>query len=307
MSSTNEPAAASASEPSQHSSHHSRTHPDGFVLSHLSRDFFTAYYQQQHQQTVSDQEILTLVNQAHDTAIAHKHAYRCIREYQFCYPRVMLHPHYQQLIQHNAKVAEVRVLDVGSCMGTDLRQMLLHGVKPEHALGLELNQDLIDIGLDVLYNDRSILQSSFATQDVLADDFLSNSQLSTFHTDGIDVIYCGSVYHLLEETPTHVLSKHLYQLLKPGGVLFGRTVGSLDATQPVVGGWNGLARFLHSADTFKRMLLQYGFVDVEFVPTASDMGHNNPVKVAHGKDDSDDNLERKGTGMHAFYARKAHV
>ena len=115
------------------------------------------------------------------------------------------------------------------------------------------------------------------------------------------------MYHLLDEAPTHTLSQHLYKLLTPGGVLFGRTVGSLDDTRPAMADWNGRSRFLHSADTFKRMLLQYGFVDVEFVPTDSDMGPNNPVKVTHGDFEKGDNLERKGTAMHAFYARKAHT
>ena len=307
MSSSDSTSASSTTDTSQHASRWPRSHPDGFVLSHLSRDFFQAYYQHQHHRSITDEEILALVNQAHNTAIARAHPYRCIKEYQFCYPRVMLHPHYSQLVQHNSKVGEVRVLDVGSCMGSDLRQMILHGVKPEHALGLELEQDLIDLGLDVLYKDRPVLQSSFTTQNVLADDFMSNTQLAAFHSAGVDLVYCGSVYHLLDEAPTHTLSKHIYKLLKPGGVLFGRTVGSLHDTRPTLADWNGRQRFLHSADTFKRMLLQYGFVDVEFVATESDMGPNNPLKVAHSDFEKEDNLERKGTAMHAFYARKAHT
>ena len=305
MSSSDSTAASSTNDSSRHASHSSTSHPHGFVLSHLSRDFFQSYYQQQHHRAIADDEILSVVNQAHNAAIAKAHPYRCIKEYQFCYPRVMLHPHYQQLIQHNAKVGEVRVLDVGSCMGSDLRQMILHGVKPEHALGLELEQDLIDIGLDVLYKDRSLLQQSFTTQNVLDDHFLSsNSQLAAFHSAGIDLAYCGSVYHLLEEAPTHTLSQHLYKLLKPGGVLFGRTVGSLDDTRPVNADWNGRSRFLHSADTFKKMLLQYGFVSVDFVPTQTDVGASNPLKVTTG---DYGNLESKGTAMHAFFARKAHT
>ena len=181
------------------STSHSHPHPHGFVLSHLCRDFFLAYYRHTHNRTITDADILTLVNRAHDAAIARAHPYRCIKEYQFCYPRVMQHPHYAQLFQHNANVGQVRVLDVGSCMGSDLRQMILHGVKPVHALGLELEQDLIDIGLDVLYDDRAQLQHSFITQNVLDDNFLSNRQLANFHSAGIDVIYCGSVYHLLDE------------------------------------------------------------------------------------------------------------
>ena len=313
MSSSNDTAAPSSAETSHHAHHSSSSsssssHPHGFVLSHLSRDFFSSYYQQQHHRAIADAEILQLVNQAHDQAVAKAHPYRCIKEYQFCYPRVMLHPHYAQLIQHNAKVGELRVLDVGSCMGSDLRQMILHGVKPEHALGLELEQDLIDIGLDGLYKDRAALQQSFTTQNVLDDGFLeSNSQFAAFHSAGIDVVYCGSVYHLLEEAPTHTLSAHLYKLLSPGGVLFGRTVGSLLDTRPVDANWNGRSRFLHSAHTFKTMLLQYGFVDVEFVPTGSDMGADNPVKVTSGEYAKGDNLERPDTGMHAFFARKAHT
>ena len=303
------PAPGSSSGSSPSGARWPRSHPDGFVLSHLSRDFFQAYYQQQHGRSIGDDEILALVNQAHDAAIVQGHPYRCIAEYQFCYPRVMLHPRYASLVQRPPDgVGSLRVLDVGSCMGSDLRQMLLHGVQPGNALGLEREQALIDIGLDVLYRDRPALQHSFTSQDVLAADFLtSNSQLAAFHEAGIDVIYCGSVYHLLDEEDSRTLSRHLYQLLKPGGVLFGRTVGSLDETKAVTADWHGRPRFLHSAGTFTAMMLQYGFVDATFEPTASDMGPSNPVGVTHaGFEATGNNLEQHATAMHAFYAKKAH-
>ena len=55
------------------------------------------------------------------------------------------------------------------------------------------------------------------------------------------------------------------------------------------------------------MLLQYGFVDVEFVATGSDTGRANPLQVQSGEFGGDNDWERKGTTMHAFYARKAHT
>ncbi len=138
---------------------------------------------------------------------------------------------------------------------------------------------------------------------MLDDDFLSNGQLAAFHAAGIDVVYCGSVYHLLDEAATHTLSKHLYKLLAPGGVLFGRTVGSLHDTAPAVADWKSKPRFLHSADTFKRMLLQYGFVDVEFVPTDPTWASTIRSKCRATASTS----SSIDTGMHAFYARKAHT
>ena len=270
----------------------------GFTLSHDARDFLTAYYATFHQRQLTDDDILAHVNAAHDQAMK-AHPYRCIAEYRFTYPRVAYHPHYTRLIQHNPSVASLRVLDVGSCMGSDLRQMLLHGVAPRNALGLELVQHFIDVGLDTLFQDRALLARAFTAHNILSPHPHTHPALKAFLDEApLSLVYCGSVYHLLLEEDTHTLTRHVYHLLPPGGEFFGRTVGSAHPLEPISrASWNGQLRFLHSTATFTAMCLQYGFIDVEFVQTGSDVGQcEGPQGFQGGEHKS---------AFYSFYARKA--
>ena len=269
----------------------------GFTLSHDARDFLTAYYATFHQRRLTDADIVALVTAAHDEAAKH-HPYPCILEYRFTYPRVAYHPHYTRLIQHNPSVASLRVLDVGSCMGSDLRQMLLHGVAPRNALGLELVQHFIDVGLDTLFQDRALLARAFTAHNILSPHPHTHPALKAFLDEApLSLVYCGSVYHLLLEEDTHTLTRNVYELLAPGGHLFGRTMGSSHRLEPSRRGvWNGQLRFLHSSATFTAMCQRCGFVDVEFVQTGSD--------VADGAPDPFEGAEHR-SAFHSFYARKA--
>ena len=270
-----------------------------FVLTPEAREFFLAYYSRYHQRQLSDDEIVSLVSEAHRLAMQ-THPYRCVKECRFSTPRIMRHPRYAQLVQRHPDPASLRVLDIGSCMGSDVRQLLLHSVSPQRVLGLELERDFIDIGLDVLFQDRGSLSSAFIAHDILTPDFLSQPTLTAFRDAGIDLIYAGSVYHLLLQPDTVALTQHSYELLKPGGVFFGRTVGSLHPVDPVDVHWIGKPRFLHSAATFTAMMQQCGFAEVEFAPVPSDMddsGNSDDSNVSGGG-------RQHSTGMFAFYARK---
>ena len=274
----------------------------GFTLSPEARSFFTSYYSTFHHRALSDADIVGLVTAAHDRALP-THPYRCIREYRFSYPRIMRHPRYSALIQQHPSPATLRLLDIGSCMGSDLRQALLHRISPLNILGLELEQDFIDTGLDVLFQDRALLPpTTFIAHNILQPNPTSHPTLKAFlDAQPLDLIYCGSVYHLLQEADTHTLTRHVYSLLPPGGVFFGRTVGSSHASEPnAAAAWNGVGRFLHSKATFTKMAQDVGFVDVEFVETESDVDDTQSGGDQWGFQGG----EHK-SAFFAFYARKA--
>ena len=265
-----------------------------FRLTPDARIFFSSYYSTFHHKQLTDEEIIALVESVHDKALK-TWPYRCVQEYRFSYPRVRLHPQYASLVLNNPQVSSLRVLEVGSCMGSDVRQMLLDGVKADNVLGLELEQGFIDLGLDALFCDRPTLGSAFAACNILESQPALLPALQTFLSVGPpSLAYCGSVYHLLGEQDTHTLTRHVYQLLAPGGVFIGRTVGSASG-QPVDVERGDQLRFLHTRESFTVMCLQYGFVDVQFVSTEeSDLSD-----VEHGR------MRRAGTGMMAFSAKKA--
>ena len=264
-----------------------------FRLTPDARTFFSSYYSTFHHRQLTDEEIVALVESVHDQALK-TFPYGCVQEYRFSHPRIRLHPRYASLVMHNPQVSTLRVVEVGSCMGSDIRQMLLDGVRPENVLGLELEQGFIDLGLDALFCDRPTLAHAFAACNILESQPALLPALQTFLSVGPpSLVYCGSVYHLLGEQDTHTLTRHVYQLLAPGGVFIGRTVGSGRSQPMPVGGGNQLG-FLHTRESFTAMCLQYGFVDVEFVNTEEDLGN----------DPEHERMRRAGMLLMAFFARK---
>ena len=47
-------------------------------------------------------------------------------------------------------------LDVGCCLGTDMRKLVFDGVPAQNLVGIELRQQYIDLGFD-LFRDRNRL------------------------------------------------------------------------------------------------------------------------------------------------------
>lgn len=72
---------------------------------------------------LNDDRINAQIKHAYDTALA-VHPYRCIRELRFSEPRITLHPELEGLLAGLAKqgkpIENVRFLDVGACLMTDL-------------------------------------------------------------------------------------------------------------------------------------------------------------------------------------------
>lgn len=173
-----------------------------------------------------------------------KRPYVCVLRGAFLQPRVMSHPNYSQIMARgltkpggaSGKTLDgKRILDLGCCMGTDLRQMLVDGAHPKLTCGVDFSADFIRLGF-VLFGDEARLGSAFQRVDILdgwhkphAD---SNDTRTVYpssaiswveqHAGSFDVIHCGAFLHTFEskEEVQEVL-RRIYRLLSPGGVCFG--------------------------------------------------------------------------------------
>lgn len=236
---------------------------------------------------LSTDESMSRINQAKKEA-AKKFEYKCINENRFAVVRVHDHDYYHKLQSNQLKhilrkdFNQLSILDIGCCFGTDLRAMILDGASSNHVFGVDLNSEYIDIGLDILFCDRDRMQNKFAVVDVLASRI--GGQSYTFDKrvqSGIDVVYCGSVYHLLDlqqqKRLTHVVSLILNaNPSRNGGLFIGRTAGSTEQ-RPFLRSTSQQSqlRYMHSVTSFRDMLTSEGFVDVDVKVQPIDMKSKN--------------------------------
>jgi hypothetical protein len=128
---------------------------------------------------------------------------------------------------------------MGCCMGTDLRRMICDGVNVKHAFGLDVNPGFFPLGHELFDDGNSPLKQQFFAIDVLRMESDSKSGPSATSTEakkaeflqrmerarlaaaldavhGVDVIYTGSVLHLLTCEQTERFAAAAFQWLKHG-------------------------------------------------------------------------------------------
>jgi len=188
-------------------------------------------------------------------------SYKCIKEWYFLLVRIQNNPYYNEIIKD---ASNKTYLDIGCCFGIDMRQLLIDGVNPQNICGVDIESNFIQSGFD-LFEDKHILSDRFIIANFLEEKFYE--QIIKKLGGPVDVIYAGSVIHLLEEKDIAKLVLTVFTLLKPGGVFLGQTAGSAHAgIQSLLMG----LKFLHSKDSLTSLLRETGFVDVQVNEHADD-------------------------------------
>lgn len=206
----------------------------------------------------------------------------CIQQFRFAIPRLTANPTYAQVIS-NPK--DKQWLDVGSCMGTDLRQLILEGFEPKNLYGLDISQELIDYGFD-LFMDKDNEKGGKGMNWICANIY-NNDSLHVDYIDKVpdleaaksgpvqdineykgkfDIISAGAVFHLFKEEEQADLAKRLSLLLseKKESTIFGHHVGlaqpGIYKSNPT---YNFYDIFAHSPESFRELWESLGFSDIK--------------------------------------------
>lgn len=112
-------------------------------------------------------------------------------------------------------------LDIGCCMGQDIRKLVYDGVPPENLCGSDLKSDFWDIGYD-LFLDKPTLNVKF----IEADVFDADSGLKELNGK-LSLVHATSFFHLFDWDGQVKAVKRVIELLKaePGVMIFGRQGG----------------------------------------------------------------------------------
>ena len=143
-----------------------------------------------------------------------------------------------------------RFLDIGCCLGQDIRKLVYDGVPGQNLAGAELNGGFIDLGYE-LFRDRDTLEARFVTADILDG---GGAALKEFEGQ-LDVVQLGMILHLFTWEQQVTAFEHAVKLLKPdtkGVAIIGQAVGNIDGLAS-----ESLQRkgtFRHNADTFRKLI-----------------------------------------------------
>ncbi|KAL7275047.1 hypothetical protein RUND412_002041 [Rhizina undulata] len=178
--------------------------------------------------------------------------YPCIGGFRFLKPSLATSPHYPRILSRLQSSQSAKLLDLGCCFGFDLRQAIFDGAPPHTLIGSDLQGEFLELGYD-MFLDREKLKDS-GIQFIPADIFDDASPL--FGLEGtIDVVHAGSFLHLFGWDGQVNAAKRIARLLKPGGILIGRSAANLN---PTLIKHKAGEMFLHNSESFEKMWGEVG-------------------------------------------------
>ncbi|KAH7132344.1 hypothetical protein B0J11DRAFT_521451 [Dendryphion nanum] len=178
--------------------------------------------------------------------------YPCLGQWGFLNLSIRQSSKYNDILER-VKAGD-KYLDLGCCVGQDIRTLVYDGAPSENTYGSDLEKEFMEVGYD-LFLDKQTLKTDFITADVLDP----NSELKQL--DGIiDIIHIASVLHLFDWDEQLEIAKRIIALLKAksGSLVVGRQTGNLTAGVMPPKSDTDKRRFLHNADSFVKLWDQAG-------------------------------------------------
>lgn len=150
----------------------------------------------------------------------------CVGGFSFIKFGLSLHPQYPRLLNRLcAPSSKDKLLDVGTCLGQELRKLIYDGVPSQNVYGTDIFPEYESIG-HALFRDAEKMQGHF----IAADLFDETPNTPLVKTEGSwDVVSVMMVLHMFDwEKQAHACRRILKLLAqKPGSLVVGTQAGSI--------------------------------------------------------------------------------
>ncbi|KAF2851674.1 hypothetical protein T440DRAFT_422227 [Plenodomus tracheiphilus IPT5] len=199
---------------------------------------------------VSSAEVVSHIKQVRDEAFK-IFPYPCLGYWGFLNFSIRQAPAYSEVLER-VKNGE-QLLDLGCCMGQDIRKLVFDGAPSENIHASDIKADFWAFGYE-MFLDKSTLQTPF----IEADIFDANSELKQL--DGkINIIHANSFFHLFDWDDQFKAAKRVVQLLKPvsGSMIIGRQGGKPEA-ESLAHVQKGQTAFWHNPESWAEMWEEVG-------------------------------------------------
>ncbi|KAL9045999.1 MAG: hypothetical protein Q9214_001059 [Letrouitia sp. 1 TL-2023] len=156
------------------------------------------------------------------------------------------------------------LLDLGSCLGQDIRKCIVDGAPAEQIFASDLFPEYEDLAYNFWRDRDKIPADHFIADNILADndDFVTGPLMTRFGPGQIDIISITMFLHLFDYLNQLKTAARLLRLLshKPGSMIVGSQAGSIIAGEqplkpPFDGTESGTRRtvFRHNPSSFERL------------------------------------------------------
>ncbi|KAK1760381.1 hypothetical protein QBC47DRAFT_4519 [Echria macrotheca] len=202
---------------------------------------------------IPDEEINNHVDAIRKKAFAVA-PYPCVGMFQFLdLSLVQQTPIYRSILERVR--AGAKFLDLGCCLGQEIRQLVHDGAPSANTFGSDLYGGFFAVGYD-LFADESRLETKFIAADVFDDA----SPLMELRGQ-MDIIYTGAFFHLFSLKEQEQIAERVVQLLAPqaGSMVVGRQSGSEEAGEfSRAGDKSGRSHFRHNSESWRELWKRVG-------------------------------------------------
>ncbi|KAH9950805.1 hypothetical protein B0H21DRAFT_721779 [Amylocystis lapponica] len=218
-----------------------------------------------------DAELRRRILEVQEEAYA-KYPYPCIHAFHYVSLFMSQNPAYPSVMAAAKSAPDTLFLDIGCCMGSDVRKLVFDGYPAARVLASDLRREYITLG-HTLYQDLDTCPIRFFTSDIfsLAPDASKSLTAPVRVPEVTDLaelrgalthIYVGALFHLFDEATQYALALRLAVLLRrsPGALVFGRHSGLEEAG--MIDDHLGRTRYGHSPESWVHMW-KHVFVEVE--------------------------------------------
>ncbi|TCD65128.1 Mitochondrial ATPase complex subunit atp10 [Steccherinum ochraceum] len=159
-----------------------------------------------------------------------QYPYPCIRYFYYVHLSMSKSPVYDEILEAG-RSGKTTFLDLGCCMGTDVRKLAFDGYPATNIIAFDLRQEFIDLGFK-LYHDRETSKIRFfpgdiftvspGTVDVKPVEFSKATKLTQLKSR-VNHFYLGALFHLYDEETQYAIALAVATLLKheKGSIVFG--------------------------------------------------------------------------------------
>lgn len=183
--------------------------------------------------------------------------YPCLGRWRFLELDLASHPLYHSeilpaLAKHTGE--EWLFLDLGTCLGQDVRKLIFDGADPLRIYGADLRPEFIDIGYSLFRDEEKFPREHFiAPADVF--DRSPESELARKCDGNVGILHSSAVFHLFGLEGQRAVARRCLQLLdlrRKRALLCGAQVGNVNAGE--FPGWRGGGtRYRHNEESWREM------------------------------------------------------
>ncbi|CAG8977469.1 hypothetical protein HYALB_00011818 [Hymenoscyphus albidus] len=143
------------------------------------------------------------------------------------------------------------LLDVGCCLGQELRKLVHDGATASNLYGLDTDQGFLDLGFE-FFRDKETSGIHF-----MVSDFLEKNDEVSKSVPKMDIVHLGLFLHLFDWDKQVEACEKVIRLLKPEKrvLIIGQQMGMLEAREDIRG---TKKIFAHNVESFKRLWIEIG-------------------------------------------------